>query len=167
MITNKMTEIPLQAILRPQQPTKYQAEIINTLINVTNSGKAKNTQRCFASALRQLNGNADLKNPEQVKTYIANCKLANISKNKLALAYTWFCKTNGIQWTAPYFKWERKIPLIPTTENITISGQIYVEYGTCRLVESDLQESLSMLQGGLTSASNISKHTELVKHTGR
>jgi integrase len=41
-----------------------------------------------------------------------------MTKNKLCLAYTWFCKTNAIEWKAPYFKWERKIPIIPTTENI-------------------------------------------------
>jgi integrase len=53
-----------------------------------------------------------------VKTYIANSKHANVTKNKLALAYTWFCKTNGLEWKQPYYKWERKVPLIPTTENV-------------------------------------------------
>jgi integrase len=109
---------PLLAIRRPQQPTKYQAEIINTLINVTNSGKAKNTQRCIASSLRRISNGADLYNPEEVKNYIANCNLDPQTKNSLALAYNWFCKTNGIEWKRPYFKWERKIPLIPTTENV-------------------------------------------------
>jgi hypothetical protein len=52
-------------------------------------------------------------------------------------------------------------------QNLTLSGQIYVEYETCRLVESDLQESMSTLQGGLASASKTSSHMELVKHTGR
>jgi hypothetical protein len=60
----------------------------------------------------------------------------------------------------------------PTTnttvfQNLTFSAQVYVEYGTCRLVESDLQESMSTLQGGLASASKTSSHMELVKHTGR
>lgn len=109
---------PLLAIRRPQQPTNYQAEIINTLINVTNSGKAKNTQRCIASSLRRISKGADLLKPEEVKTYIANLNLDNQTKNSLALAYNWFCKTNEIEWKRPYFRWERKIPLIPTTENI-------------------------------------------------
>ena len=115
---NELIESQTLAIRRPQQPTKYQAEIINTLINVTNSGKAKNTQRCIASSLRRIGKGADLLKPEEVKTYIANCNLDNQTKNSLALAYNWFCKTNGIGWKRPYFKWERKIPLIPTTENI-------------------------------------------------
>ena len=102
----------------PSQPTKYNDLIINTLLNAKNSGKAQNTIRSFASSLRQLNRHADLKNPESVRTYIANSPHANITKNKLALAYTWFCKTNNIEWKQPYYRWERKIPIIPTTENI-------------------------------------------------
>jgi len=100
------------------QPERYKGEIINTLLNATNNGKAKNTVRVFASALRQLNSHADLMKPEEVKAYIASAKVCNATKNKLCLAYNWFCKTNRIQWEQPYFKWERKIPMIPTTENI-------------------------------------------------
>ena len=56
--------------------------------------------------------------PEQVKTYIANAKLSNASKTKLCQAYNKYAKTNAIQWEKPHYKWERKIPLIPTTENV-------------------------------------------------
>ena len=115
---NELIQSQSLAIRRPQQPTNYQSEIINTLINVTNSGKAKNTQRCIASSLRRISKGADLLKPEEVKTYIANLNLVNQTKNSLALGYNWFCKTNAIEWKRPYFKWERKIPLIPTTENI-------------------------------------------------
>ena len=115
---NELIQSQSLAIRRPQQPTNYQSEIINTLINVTNSGKAKNTQRCIASSLRRISKGADLLKPEEVKTYIANLNLDNQTKNSLALGYNWFCKTNAIEWKRPYFKWERKIPLIPTTENI-------------------------------------------------
>jgi len=115
------TNIPhkSEAILRPQQPTKYEDLIINTLIKAKNEGKAKNTVIAISRRLKQLSRKADLKNPEEVKTAIANSPVCNQSKNKLALAYNWYCKTNGIEWKKPYFKWERKIPLIPTTENIT------------------------------------------------
>jgi integrase len=88
------------------------------LIKATNSGKAKNTVRSISYSLRQLNQNADLKNPEEVKTYLANSTICNATKTKLCFAYHWFCQTNNIQWTKPIYKWQRKIPLIPTTENI-------------------------------------------------
>jgi len=103
---------------RPQQPSKYDDLIINTLIKATNSGKAKNTVRSISYSLRQLNKNADLKNPEEVKTYLANSTVCNATKTKLCFAYNWFCQTNNIQWTRPKYKWERKIPIIPTTANI-------------------------------------------------
>jgi integrase len=115
---NDLVKSQSLAIRRPQQPTKYQSEIINTLINVKNSGKVENTQRVIANGLRRISKGADLQNPEQVKTFIANCNLDPQSKNSLALAYNWYCKTNNIQWNKPYYKWERKIPLIPTAENI-------------------------------------------------
>jgi integrase len=74
--------------------------------------------------LRNIGKNADLMNPAAVQEHIANSKVCGMTKQKLALAYSWFCKTNGLEWKAPYFKWERKIPIIPTTENINkiISG---------------------------------------------
>jgi hypothetical protein len=52
------------------------------------------------------------------------------------------------------------------TENFTVSGHMYLEYGTCRLVQSDFQDSISIVQALVTSTQNISMHTELVKHTG-
>jgi hypothetical protein len=61
----------------------------------------------------------DLFNPEQVKTYIANRKnkngekTANSYKNNLLKSYTYFVSVNGIQWTRPYFHYERKIPKYP------------------------------------------------------
>jgi hypothetical protein len=113
------TNIPIAlARLRPRQPTKHEDLIINTLLKATNSGKSKNTIRSISYSLRQLDKNADLKNPEDVKTYLANAKICNATKTKLCFAYNWLCKTNGIQWSKPTYKWERRIPLIPTTENI-------------------------------------------------
>ncbi len=103
---------------RPQQPTNYNDSIINTLINATNSGKAKTTIRSISYSLKQLNRNADLKNPSEVKAYIANTTVCNATKIKLCFAYNWFCQTNNIEWVRPKYKWERKIPIIPTTANI-------------------------------------------------
>ncbi len=57
---------------RPQQPTKYQAEIINTLIKVTNEGKTQKTIQCFASSLKHISLNADMKNPESVEAHISS-----------------------------------------------------------------------------------------------
>jgi len=107
-----------QARLRPQQPTKYNDLIINTLIKLKNSGRCDSTIKATSYSLKQLSQHADLGNPEQVKTHIANAKTSNATKTKLCQAYNNYCKTNGIQWEKPHYKWERKIPLIPTTEAV-------------------------------------------------
>ena len=57
-------------------------------------------------------------NPQEVLTYIANHNISNSAKQKLANCYDYFTKTNNLVWNKPRYKWERKIPLIPTTENI-------------------------------------------------
>lgn len=49
-------------------------------------------------------------------------------------------------------------------ENITVNGQMHLEYGTCRLIDSQLQGSLSIQQGMQTSTQNFSEEMQLVKH---
>ena len=103
---------------RPQQPTKYDDLIINTLINAKASGKSENTLTSISYSLKRMNRNVNLTNPEEVKTYIANLEVSNATKAKLCFTYNWFCQTNNIKWKKPRYRWERKIPLIPTTANI-------------------------------------------------
>jgi len=117
-IATNILDNPL-AIRRPQQPVKYEDEIINTLTKAKNEGKAENTIKAFRHRLRQLSKVADLKNPSEVKTVIANSKLSESSKSSFCLAYEWFTKTNGIQWERPKYKWEQGTPIIPTRENVT------------------------------------------------
>lgn len=45
-------------------------------------------------------------------------KQANSYKQCIVKAYNYFAIANGIQWIKPTYKYERKIPLIPTTENV-------------------------------------------------
>jgi hypothetical protein len=55
----------------------------------------------------------------------------------------------------------------PFTVNMTISGQTYIEYGTCRRIESNMQmtQMPSSSQAGGTSATiSISAKTTLVQH---
>lgn len=53
----------------------------------------------------------------------------------------------------------------PFTVNMTISGQTYIEYGTCRRIESSMQIIQSPAQAAGTSATiSISAKTTLVQH---
>ncbi len=97
---------------------RHEGLIINTLIKMNNTGLAENTINTSSQKLNQLGRNANLLNPEEIQTYIADSNVTNATKQKLVNIYDYFAKTNNIQWTKPKYKWERKIPLIPTTENI-------------------------------------------------
>jgi len=76
------------ARLRPQ----HTQLIVNTLLSLKNNGKAESTLKSVNECLTRISKNADLANPENVKTYIANAKkkngepIENASKVKLAFA---------------------------------------------------------------------------------
>ncbi len=113
-----------QARLRP--PTKNDGLIIKTLLELQKQGKAENTRNNIDEILRQLSRKTDLTNPEKVKLYISTATnektkqpLANATKNKLCLAYEWFCKANNLTWQKPYYKVAEGTPIIPSTENVT------------------------------------------------
>ena len=97
---------------------RYEGEIISTLFWMKNKGLSENTIETASHKLNQIARYADLMNPEEVKTFVANLRLTNATKQKMVNNYKYFCKTYDIQWIPPYYKWERKTPLIPTTENI-------------------------------------------------
>jgi len=113
-------EIPAfdQTRRRPHTAQINKELIINTLLKCKNNGLAESTLKSIASSFRQISKNADLNNPESVKAFIANLKLSNNTKQKHANNYNYYCKINGIKWNKPYYRQERKIPLIPTTANI-------------------------------------------------
>jgi len=83
-----------------------------------NDGLAESTLKTVSHKLNQISRNANLLNPSEVKTYIANTNVTNATKQKLADSYNYFCQTNDIIWKKPKYKHERKIPTIPTKENI-------------------------------------------------
>jgi len=109
----------MEARLRPHTTeTKYNEQIINTLLENRKRGLAESTLNSISYSLKQLSRHAELNNPESVKEQIANMEVSNSTKIKLCFAYDVYCKTNGIIWNRPRYKWERKIPLIPTTQNV-------------------------------------------------
>jgi len=83
-----------------------------------NNGLSDSNIATVSHKLNQISKFANLLDPEEVKTYIANAKISNHSKQKLANCYQYFTQTHDIKYEKPKYKWERKIPLIPTTQNI-------------------------------------------------
>ena len=93
-------------------------KIIITLIKLHNQGLDKKTLRNIDFQLRHLGNNADLNNPELVREYIARKNCANSQKMNLVKAYNYYALVNGIEWIKPKYRYERKLPKIPTTEQV-------------------------------------------------
>jgi hypothetical protein len=54
--------------------------------------------------------------------------------------------------------------IAPFTTNISISGQIYIEYGTCRQIQSNMQTISSTQAVGASATISTSTQTTLVQH---
>ena len=53
---------------------RHEGLIINTLIRMKNSGLVENTIKTTSQKLNQLGRNADLMNPREIVTFIANVR---------------------------------------------------------------------------------------------
>jgi integrase len=92
--------------------------IINTILKLKADGRAESTIKSTNGHLTVLSRTADLTNPQEVKLTIANMKTQNGNKDNYAKAYANLAKANQIQWKRPTYKLQRKIPKIPTRENL-------------------------------------------------
>ena len=101
-----------------EKQAKPKEAIVNVLIKLKGAGLAEGTLRNISFCLAKISRHANLDNPEEVKLFIANLKVANSYKQNLCKAYNYYAKLNGINWYRPHYKHERKIPVIPTRENI-------------------------------------------------
>jgi len=159
---------PSDTVTRPRAHTegvKHEDKIINTLLAMKNKGRSENTLYTTSQKLNQLGRNTDLMNPEEVLTFIANHKVTNSTKNKLLDCYQNFCQVNEVIFQKPRYKYERKIPLIPTTENIykiiSASSQKYatlftileqtgiapMELATTKRTDIDAEQGIINVQG--------------------
>ena len=106
-------------------PRKTEETIINTLIALRGNAISEGVLKTIAQKLRQIARNTNIQDPEAVKQYIATAKsqttnkpLSEGTKNKLLYVYDKYCKVQKIQWQKPWYRDERKIPLIPSSENV-------------------------------------------------
>jgi integrase len=100
--------------LRPVAESK----IVNTLIKLKGSGLAESTLRRVSYELSRMAKHCDLDNTDAVKNYIANMKGANSYKDVFVKTYSYYVKLNNLVWDKPKFKSERKLPRIPTKEEL-------------------------------------------------
>ncbi|MDH5595447.1 MAG: tyrosine-type recombinase/integrase [Candidatus Bathyarchaeota archaeon] len=85
---------------------------------MTNNGYSKDAIQFVDKSLIYLSQHTNLKNPEEVKAYIASLKSGNGYKRNLVWAYNKYCELHKIYWERPIYKAQSKIMRIPTTAEL-------------------------------------------------
>ncbi len=107
-----------QARLQPLQTSLRHFSIVEVLLKLRLSGLSDGSLKTISDNLKRLAKYVDLNNPDEVKLYVANLKVENSFKNQLLKCYGYFLNINGIQWSKPYYRYERKIPRIKHKDKI-------------------------------------------------
>jgi len=117
---SKVEESEKRAAGATEQIADIKGKIVSFLWWMEKQGYAKETIRLAGSALRALlQRGADLLNSESVKEVLAKEKTWSSSRRRNVInVYTLFLKFNGQQWEKPRCGITRKIPFIPTEQEI-------------------------------------------------
>ncbi|UCC27490.1 MAG: hypothetical protein JSW29_05285, partial [Candidatus Bathyarchaeota archaeon] len=81
---------------------------------------ADSTIKATGKRLRHLERNCNMRDPEDVKGYIATKQVSNANKEALIEAYDKIMKSLSQQWQKPFYKRYDKLPKIPTEERINM-----------------------------------------------
>jgi len=134
-----------------QTRTEPQIEhIINYALHMKRNGKAEQSIKRYVSILTQLSKCANLRNPEEIKTVLANLKWKDTTKRMTTYVLKAFYEYLKIPYVMPQYKINRELPFIPTEEeldlliassNITTATRIQILKETgARIGELDLLE---------------------------
>jgi len=84
------------------------------------NGYAETTVKATGKRLRHLQRNCNLRDPEDVKGYIANKKCSNAHKESLIEAYDKVMRSTNQKWNKPFYQRYDKLPKIPTEEKLNM-----------------------------------------------
>jgi integrase len=104
----------------PNQPADVKSKLFDYTWRMQKEGYSQATIRTNCGALRALLARkADLTDPESVKETLAReQKWSQNRRRNVITAYTLFLKFNGMKWEPPRCNITRKIPFIPTEQEI-------------------------------------------------
>jgi integrase len=106
----------LQPTRHPKFPNPPQ--ILNILAQMKNNAQSDYSIEFVDKSLTHISQHADLNQPEQVKTFIANKNVSNGYKKNLSIAYNKYCTHYQIAWNMPLYKPEAKTIKIPTSAKL-------------------------------------------------
>ena len=99
--------------------TDVRSELLNFAWTLKKQGLASETITNYTSKLKLLAENgANLLDPETVKAVLAKLEKSNVWKHLAVCAYTKFLKMKGLKWEPPTYKTTRKLPFIPTEQEL-------------------------------------------------
>jgi integrase len=95
------------------------SELLNFAWALKKQGIAPETITNYTSKLKLLAENgANLLEPETVKAVLAKLQKSNVWKHLAVCAYTKFLKMKGLKWEPPTYKTTRRLPFIPTEQEL-------------------------------------------------
>jgi len=81
---------------------------------------SKSTQQAYSKYLKRMNRIVDLNDPVKVEKCVLGLECSNKSRNNYLMAYSHYCRANGIEWARPNLRNERYPVKIPTEERINM-----------------------------------------------
>jgi len=101
------------------EKTNLKGELVNFMWQMKKQGYKTTTITSYADTLKSLiKRNADLSNPESVKEVLAETSWSNTHKHVAIASYTLYLSLQGKTWLPPICKVSRKIPFIPTEQEL-------------------------------------------------
>jgi len=99
--------------------TISKGKLVEFAWHLKKQGRKQTTIDTYRSYLNILVCNGvDIQDPEAVKDFLARTTWKDTSKQTLCHLYSTFLKFQKLQWEPPAYKSQRKIPFIPTEEEI-------------------------------------------------
>ena len=94
--------------------------ILSVLLSMKKEGYSQATLRFVSKALKFLNDNCNLDDPESVKELVANYDSANSYKRNLCYAYNHYLEFKGLEGNCPKYSTSSKLPKIPSEEKLNM-----------------------------------------------
>jgi integrase/recombinase XerD len=83
-------------------------------------GLSEGYLKYLTNILDEIGSNADLDNPDQVLSYIANKKVRESYKANLVDYYSHYCDFKGIGFSKPHYHRDHKLPYVPSKEELNL-----------------------------------------------
>jgi integrase len=131
--------------------------IYDFILQQQRDGRAIETIRTRIQALKQVAKLTNLYEPEKVKEWLATSTWSNTTKTKFVDSYTAFLNFIGKTWKPPHYTIAKKLPFIPTEEEIDL---LIASCGTITATVLQTLKETGIRIGELTRLTAIDLDTE-------